>query len=173
METMTTNAARVYVGTYGKYASGSIAGAWLGLEDYADRDAFIAACLKLHKDEADPELMFQDFEGFPRAYYSESSIDADLWDWLDLNEYERDMLATYQDAVDAKGDIDDAREAFHGIHDSAADFAAEWFEKTGQLNQVSDWLRGHIDWEGVARDMGFDGWVFHRAGGGVYVFLPC
>lgn len=58
--------AKLYVGTYAKYNSGSIAGAWLDLEDYADRDSFLVAARELHKDESDPELMYQDFEGFPR-----------------------------------------------------------------------------------------------------------
>ena len=42
-EKHTETGARIYVGTYGKYASGSIAGRWLNLEDYADRDAFLDA----------------------------------------------------------------------------------------------------------------------------------
>src|SRR5690349_16831915 len=62
-EKASSTAPRVYVGTYAKYNNGSIAGAWLDLEDYADKDSFLAACAELHKDEDDPEFMFQDFEG--------------------------------------------------------------------------------------------------------------
>jgi antirestriction protein len=54
---------RVYVGTYGKYNTGSIKGAWLNLADYADKEAFLTACTELHKDESDPELM----RTFPRV----------------------------------------------------------------------------------------------------------
>jgi hypothetical protein len=54
---------RVYVGTFGKYAAGSIKGKWLDLEDYKDKDKFMEACKELHKDEADPEFMFNDHEG--------------------------------------------------------------------------------------------------------------
>ena len=43
-----------------KYNAGSIKGAWLDLEYYADRDAFLEACKKLHEDESDPEFMFHD-----------------------------------------------------------------------------------------------------------------
>lgn len=164
--------ARIYVGTYAKYNSGSIAGRWLNLEDYADRDAFLEACAELHKDEEDPELMFQDYEGFPKAFYSESSIPDELWDWLNLDEEDRNLLAAYQDAVDEDADIETAREAFHGIHDSAADFAENWFEETGEADKIPQSLRCHIDWEGVARDFGYDGWTFHRTDAGVYVFAP-
>lgn len=72
--------ARVYVGTYAKYNAGSLEGKWLSLEDYANKAEFIAACRKLHKDEADPELMFQDWEGIPSWMIGESHIDAEVWD---------------------------------------------------------------------------------------------
>ena len=72
--------ARVYVGTYAKYNSGSLAGKWLDLIDYKDKAEFIAACKALHKDEADPELMFQDYEGIPSWMISESHIDAEVWE---------------------------------------------------------------------------------------------
>lgn len=164
--------ARIYVGTYAKYNAGSIAGAWLELEKYADAGEFICACLELHKDEPDPELMFQDYEGFPKAFYSESSIPDALWQWLELDEADRNLLAAYQDAIDEKGDIDDARDAFHGIHESAADFAQDWYDQTGESDKIPEALRCHIDWEGVARDFGYDGWAFHRTDEGVYVFSP-
>lgn len=72
--------ARVYVGTYGKYSRGSIEGAWLTLKDYANKGEFLAACRALHKDERDPELMFQDWENVPSWMISESGIDAEVWE---------------------------------------------------------------------------------------------
>lgn len=71
--------ARVYVGTYAKYNAGSLEGKWLNLADYANKAEFIAACLALHKDEADPELMFQGWEGIPSWMISEGHIDAEVW----------------------------------------------------------------------------------------------
>lgn len=35
MEATTLSAAKVYVGTYGKYNNGSLSGAWLDLSDYS------------------------------------------------------------------------------------------------------------------------------------------
>lgn len=72
--------ARVYVGTYAKYNAGSLEGKWLTLSDYANKAEFIAACRELHKDEADPELMFQDWEGVPSWMIGESHIDAEVWE---------------------------------------------------------------------------------------------
>lgn len=66
--------AAVYCGTYKKYASGNLAGDWLQLASYKDGLSFLEACKKLHKDEKEPEFMFQDTEYLPDEYYSESCI---------------------------------------------------------------------------------------------------
>lgn len=76
---------KVYVGTYGKYNDGNLNGAWLDLSNYVDKDDFINACLELHKDESDPELMFQDFdypESWIKNFVSETHIDERLFDLL-------------------------------------------------------------------------------------------
>lgn len=57
--------ARVYVGTYGKYNAGSIAGKWIDLSSFENYDQFVKACAEVHKDERDPEFMIQDYEGMP------------------------------------------------------------------------------------------------------------
>lgn len=163
--------ARIYVGTYAKYNAGSIAGAWLNVEDYSDKDSFLEACRELHKDEADPELMFQDFEGFPKGFYAESSIDEGLWDWLDLDEDDRELLEVYQEHVDQSGDIDQARDAYAGKANSEADWAAEWLEETGGLEDVPDHLKNYIDFEAYARDARLGGdVVFARHNGNLWVF---
>jgi len=137
-----TVAPAVYVGTYSKYNSGSIKGKWLNLEDYASKEDFLKAAAALHKDEPDAELMFQDFEGFPRQYYSESSLSDELWDWLDLDEDDRELLAVYSDERisatnyqqfgfelgDDKATIEQARDAFWGKFDSKKDWAMSFIE---------------------------------------------
>lgn len=128
---MTTESTpRVYVGTYAKYNAGSIKGAWLNLEDYGDKESFLAACAELHADESDPEFMFQDYEGFPSCHYSESSVSEKLWDWLELDADDRELLDVYLDNVSSNSNdgIDDAREAFMGKHDNESDWAASWHD---------------------------------------------
>lgn len=62
----------VYCGTYGKYAGGSIKGAWIDLTTFASgEDAIKWMRDVLHKDERDPELMMQDFQYFPEWMYAE------------------------------------------------------------------------------------------------------
>lgn len=167
----TQASARLYVGTYAKYNSGSIKGAWLDLENYADKDAFLAACAELHKDEADPELMFQDFEGFPEALYSESSVSNAIWEWLELDEDDRELLAVYQDHVDGDGDIDKAREAYAGKFDSEADWAEQFLDDTGGLDGVPGHLKNYIDFEAYGRDACLGGdMTFVRHDGDLWAF---
>ena len=162
--------ARIYVGTYAKYNAGNLTGAWLDLEDYSDAEEFNAAALALHKDEADPELMFQDFEGFPRAFYGESHVSDDLWAWLELNEHERELLEVYQDRVCDTGTIGQAREAFMGKGSDRAAIAEQFHEEAGDLDNVPDWLQGHIDWDSVARDMEYGAVAFADVGRECWAF---
>lgn len=164
------NGPAVYVGTYAKYNSGSIRGAWLNLEDYADHDGFIEACKALHSDETDPELMFQDYQSFPSAYYGESYIKPDVWEWLELDASDRTLLAAYQAGVYAEGGIEEARDNFMATGDTRADIAETYFEETGGLEGCPEFLRSHINWDSVARDLSYGDVTFVRHEGTVYAF---
>jgi antirestriction protein len=70
----------VYVGTYAKYNHGDLSGAWLDLDDYSDKEEFLAACKKLHADEEEPEFMIQDKEEVAfDDLVSESYVDGRIW----------------------------------------------------------------------------------------------
>ena len=95
MEAVTLSEARVYVGTYNKYNNGSLFGKWLDLSDYSDKDEFLEACADLHKDEQDPEYMFQDYENIPETLFSESSLSEKFFELRDATE---NMDETVQEA---------------------------------------------------------------------------
>lgn len=157
--------ARVYVGTYAKYNAGSIAGAWVDLENFADVDEFYEACTELHKDEEDPEFMFQDFEGFPKRFYSESGLDAELFEYLALDVDERAMLEAYWDAG-FDGDLSDAQDRYAGQYDNDVDFVQNLLEDCGDLpKDLPHYIA--IDWETTARNLMYDyssadGYYFHN-----------
>ena len=163
---------RVYVGTYGKYNNGSIKGAWLDLADYASKEEFYAACAELHKDEHDPEFMFQDHEGIPEGMISESSIEDELWAWLALGDGDRELVAVYREHVDTSGCIEEAQDSYLGTFESEEDWAESYLEDTGLIKEVPEALRGYIDYGRYARDAGFNGMTFARHGGKVWVFNP-
>ena len=146
--------ARAYIGTYEKYNNGSIAGAWIELEGFTDAEQFQAVCAELHRDEEDPEIMIQDFEGFPKRFYSESGLDDDLFEYLALDQDERDLLEAFLDAG-FDGDLSDAQDRLAGRYDNDVDFVRELLEDS------EDYLRDlpHyiiIDWEATARNIMFD-----------------
>jgi antirestriction protein len=165
------NAAQVYVGTYAKYNNGSIAGQWVNLEDCGSAEGFAEVCAAIHSDEADPEFMFQDYQNFPKTFYGESYIDPAVWEWLDLDDDDRELLAVYQDHVDQDGDIEDAREAYMGKADTEADWAYQWLDDSGQLAELPEWARNYFDFDAYARDARTGGdVVFARVGGDLWVF---
>lgn len=130
-----TNAS-VYVGTYGKYNNGSISGKWLDLTDYGNKEEFEKACGELHKDESDPEFMFQDFQYIPDTLVSESWISPKVWDLIEmakgLDDTEAEAFETFINIFGYDLDEDDPaellegfRERYQGEYDSEQEFAHE------------------------------------------------
>jgi antirestriction protein len=153
----------LYVGTYAKYNNGSIAGKWLYLEDYADTTAFLKACEELHKDESDPELMFQDFEGFPKEFYSESCsiVELDkLYEWVNMDIGDRSMVEEYCDAtgesLDDIGDLEEINDRLYCILDytysSDDNNAMGDYILENELIEVPESLQGYIDTQSLGRD---------------------
>jgi antirestriction protein len=150
--TTTTTTPKLYVGTYAKYNNGSIEGEWVDLTQFNDVDEFMQYVNELHKDEEDPEFMFQDFEGFPKSFYSES-MNADelekLFEYLNMDEDDRKIIEMYADATGYSFDdisLSDAQDAFHGTADSEADFAERIAEECGEIPEnMPSWIV--IDWE--------------------------
>jgi antirestriction protein len=150
----------IYCGTYGKYNDGSIAGKWLNLEDFQDATEFFEACKELHKDEHDPEFMFQDFEGFPKEFYSESmsTIDMDkLLEWVHLDEEDKNLIEQYLDATGYNLDDIDL-ETIQENHFCTLDGWGSQDQQMGEyvidngLIEVPDHLRNYIDTETLGRE---------------------
>jgi antirestriction protein len=161
------HAPSVYVGTYAKYNSGSIQGAWVRLDQFANEDEFLTYCTELHKDEEDPEFMYQDFENFPEEYYSESGINPDLWDYLALDDDDRAMFEAYKEAG-LEGSFSDAQDAYSGQFEDDYSFAWDMLENSGDLSLIPEHLQVYFDVDKFARDLMYD---YSEANG--YYFLNC
>lgn len=144
----------IYVGTYAKYNNGSIAGKWLDLEDYTDKEEFIKACCQLHKDEEDPELMFQDWEGIPASMIGECWVSPDLWEIMQESNLE--AVKAYL-SIFNEWDAEDFQDRFRGHFDSWQQMAEELLEETGELDRIPESLRYYFDFEKYARDMELGG----------------
>jgi len=146
------NSPALYVGTYAKYNDGDLAGKWLKFEDYGDREEFIKAALELHKDEPDPELMFPDFENFPEAWYCESSIDDRVFEYAELEAWERMVVDAYFTIGDDL-EISEILERFSGAYENWNDYVSNYVEETGMFDNVPDSISGYFDYESFGRDL--------------------
>ena len=64
----------VYCGTYAKYNNGSLYGMWIDLSTFENYHDFMEFCNRLHANEMEPELMFQDYEHYPEQWYCEGCM---------------------------------------------------------------------------------------------------
>lgn len=145
----------VYVGTYGKYNNGSLCGLWIDLSSFSDYDEFITFCKAIHADEDDPELMAQDFEGFPRQWYDEGFMSEE--DFEHIREY-NDMCDKHgQDAVDDymefRDNLDDFEEAYCGEWDSEEDFARHIVSECYDIERSMGDLARYFDYEAFGREL--------------------
>ena len=123
----------VYVGTYRKYNEGSLYGMWVDLVACGNYDTFIEVCHKLHADESDPELMFQDYENFPEKWYSESCMDEDTFE-----NFEATVLSHEIDHLDGILHMDIAEQVLEMNAEERTEFRKEHpyeiISKTGKYN---------------------------------------
>lgn len=159
------NTPAIYCGTYAKYNGGSLFGKWFDLDEFSNKDEFIDACMELHSDEDDPELMFQDWENIPGDMCSESRVSASVWDYMEA------CKARPQDALDAYidefhpsnanafevGKFDDR---FIG-ETSLRDYAEELFDENEECPKH---LRNYIDMDAYANDLECGGGYAERNG---------
>ncbi len=165
----------VYCGTYAKYNDGSLYGMWLDLSSFGDFDEFMEACRWLHRDEEDPELMFQDYENFPEEWYSESCMDEDTFDrileFAALDEDEQEAFKAFLEVTcDDDADIDDFRERYCGQWDSEEEFAEHIVEETGMLDSVPEDVKRFFNFEAYADELFQYDYDFSSEG---YVFRTC
>ena len=143
---------RIYVGTYEKYNNGSIAGKWLDLNDYEDINAFYKACKKLHKDEGDPELMFQDWEYIPASMIWESGLNEEFYDFLEVVNASNLSYEIYLAAIDDGFDFNDLEDNYMGEFDNDEDFTIEMLGEP----EVEHFAHYYINWARCARDYMMD-----------------
>ncbi len=174
MEIMDLSNARIYVGTYAKYNNGSLKGEWIDLSDYSDLDEFLEYCRKLHKDESDPELMFQAWEEIPSTLISECNLNKSFFNLREsleqLDSCESNAFWLWVENVrknlsdDSDELIDDFRTAYIGCYSSKEEFATEQLDESS----LSEFALLYFDYEKYADDLFMtdynyiDGYVFYN-----------
>ena len=116
----------VYCGTYAKYNNGSLYGMWIDLSTFENYHDFMEFCNRLHANEAEPELMFQDYEHYPEQWYCEGCMGESTFDkikaYAELSEEKREAYEAYLSNWD-EGTLEDFEERYEGKYESPEDFA--------------------------------------------------
>ena len=155
---MTENNACVYVGTYNKYNCGNLDGAWVDLESFNDEEELMEFLYRLHADEAEPELMVQDYMNFPRRFYSESMNEhdfAELYEWLNLDEEEREMCEEYWEEIDKSASVERITNSLI-YSGNSNDYFDELAEEELSMCNAPECLRNYFDYESWRRDCALD-----------------
>lgn len=152
------DAPAIYVGTYGKYNDGSINGQWIDLTTFDDADELREYCERLHADEADPEIMVQDYMNFPESLYRESGLPTDeelddIKEYAEMSEDEAEAFDAYCE-IYGKKSVDDFRDAYCGYYRHPEDFAEETYR---ECYEIPEYLECYIDWANIWRDYELNG----------------
>ena len=148
---------KVYVGTWGKYNGGSLHGEWVDLSNFSTPNKFKNYChKKLHADEPDAELMFQDVEGpaWVRSVISEYGMNYNMvWGWLALDDYDKPMVDGYIElhGIDGFSNFNElvssAQDAYLGGYgQDFDDWMQDFFSETMGDMSVDEFLDRHYNW---------------------------
>ena len=150
----------LYVSTYAKYNAGYLTGAWINLQACEDKETFLKVCRALHGDEEYPELMFQDFQNFPKELYSECGGVDDLYTYIEALESceSPEALAAFLDYFESD-DLCEFDDRFKGSFNSEVDFAYDYVDNRELLKDAGE-LALYFNYEAYARDLFINNYVF-------------
>ena len=156
--TKTNVVCEIYVGTYGKYNHGSLAGQWVDLTQFQNYDEFMEFCKELHKDEPDAEFMFQDntcdfvFTDMIDEYGVDEKVFEAIQQYAELEEYQQEILAAFIDAsgLDFFEAIEKYEECF--VTDDIEEYAYEMVKEYS----IPDFALNYFDYDKFQRDLEMD-----------------
>lgn len=158
---------RIYVGTYYKYNEGSLYGKWLDLANYSSIEEVYGVMRELHKDEHDPEFMFQDWECSKvfehLGLIGESYLSPKIYEVMQAIKdscYDEEVIEAFIEcfslgSLDIEEVLEKMEEAYVGEFSNDVDFVQELLEGTGCIPESLP-AYVHIDWESTARDIMMD-----------------
>lgn len=153
LHTMGTDAPAVYVGTYGKYNSGSLAGEWLDISTFYDWDEYKQILALLHADENDPEYMVQDFENFPKEWYAEWINEDTFWKikgYAEMDDDDKEKFEIYMDEIDEEITPDEFNDSIGWLeYDDLEDYGRQALMVQ---HSFPSWVERYIDFKLFARE---------------------
>jgi antirestriction protein len=165
------NAPKIYVGTHGQYNSGSLFGKWFDLTDYADLKDFLQDCYEFHRNELDPELMFQDWESIPDFLISECSLHKEAFATGEMGDETAEAFEIYckqinhwpSNGYELENQLESFQESYRGffggsMKDPELEYVYQYVEETGLPSGVPASLERYFDYEAFAKDLFLEGY---------------
>ena len=166
---------KIYVGTYGQYNNGSLFGKWFELSDYENLNEFLQDCFEFHRNEFDPELMFQDWENIPDFLISECSLQKEAFAYFEAADemddetaeafeiYCRQINYWPSNGFELENQLESFQESYRGffggsMKDATLEYTYQYVEEIGLLSGVPSSLEKYFDYEAFARDLFLGGY---------------
>jgi antirestriction protein len=158
---------RIYVASLSDYNAGRLHGAWLEATDIQQVRAGVGAMLKASPGGHAEGYAIHDFEGFSRYLPSESAdlelvcaIGAAVVDHGTVFTPYLEHVGFPTDAGRVPALVAGFTESYRGAYESVEDWAEQYLEDTGLLQQMPESLRGYLDLESWADDAELNGDIF-------------
>ncbi len=170
-----TETPRIYVASLADYNAGRLLGRWIDADQSVeDIHKEIAEMLAESKEFVAEEWAIHDYENFGSLRLSEFQ---DLEFVAAVARLMGEHGTLFAEVVAYASDIEEARrymeEGYCGEFDRLDDYAEQLVEDCygNEIAKLPDFIKYHIDYEGIARDLELSGDVFTiRHGGKVHVF---
>ena len=161
METVTLSEARVYVGTYNKYNSGSLFRQVVRPFRLFGQGRIYGSVPGTAQGRPRPEFMFQDYENIPEALISESWLSDKFFELRDaiekLSETQQEAFFVWCDhhnndisEEDADDLISSFEDEYQGEYKDEEDYAYEIVEECYDLPEFA---KTYFDYSAFARDL--------------------
>lgn len=164
---------RIYVASLSDYNNGTLHGEWIDVDDVdtiqdAINEMLESSPYAAKYDEEAEEWAIHDYEGPISEMDLGENPDLDeLVDLVDALEEHGEAFGIFYRIA---GDLDTAKEhfedAYQGEWSSEQDFAEDSIGDCYDLSDVPDFIKYHIDWAGIARDLFISDYTSERMDNG-------
>ncbi|TWT44472.1 Antirestriction protein (ArdA) [Phycisphaerae bacterium RAS1] len=176
--TPATETPRIYVASLADYNAGYLHGCWIDANQPVEaiREA-VAKMLAASREPIAEDWAIYDYDNFGSLHLSEFEGLEHVADVARGMAEHGTLFAALLNHVGDASNVEEARrymeEAYRGAFDSLADYASDFVKDcyADALKGLPDFIRYHIDYDGIGRDMELGGDVFTvHCGGKLHVF---
>jgi antirestriction protein len=169
---------RIYVASLADYNAGELHGCWIDADQDADTiHAEIAAMLAQSREPMAEEWAIHDYENFDGLRLSEFADIATVAEAARLIVEHGPVFGHLMSNFGGLSGLEEAQQfmqdGYHGAFDRIEEYVEEFLDDCygDALAQLPDFIRYHIDYEGIARDLEYGGDIFTiECAGRVHVF---